>query len=857
MGCEICRNENRENIEYKLTRGSKGNIPIEFKTKKTEDNYYLTKESFLEEKLNKKYSISPNTLEELKEKITNENLINTKKDELSNNTNKEYIINTLNIYSNNTIHFGTINKKKKEKNSLIENETIDLKNKENMIYESSNFKKENIKNEEESTKKLKSNLKNKNDINTKKTNKKGNKVSIFLTDLQIEKKESCEKHRISQNNDKDKDKDEHDNLNHGKSNKKQEKSEKKIKLKRCYKLSDKDKGDENSQNNIKPIKNDNSNKEEEKDKKYSEDIVFEENEDDTDSDSDSGDNDSESKDNKKKKKGKKRKGHFIKYSYTKQISKKTEKINLLLKDIDHSKIDKILKKAPKRKKKKIKLEKLITNLRKHIKKLSLIERAWLIYKWITENIEYDLEGLNAYSYDISEEATIKRGKSNSSGYAKLYKKLSDNLELTTERIEGFSKGYNFNFDETIENIEESEKHDWNAVQIENEWFLIDTTWGSGYIKDEKFIKQYNPYYFFTPPQEFVRGHLPFESKWQLLPKSKRVCHQNFMAFAPLKKDFYIFGFNAIEPDFTFFNAKEKGKITLYFEKNKEINRDNINIKAQLFLIEDENNNDNNNNNNNNKEDKEITNSILEIRNDDYYEINYIINKKGEYKLKILGNDGRFKEYNELCTLRLTSEKDEIRSKKYPLTTDYYHNSDIKVINPISGILKEGNKINFEIKATTYDKLYICTNTDEEKNYIQMYQEKNIFKEEDFLIYGKKVIIACKGENTDNYNPILEYDVLPITKKRSTITHPHVFIGPKTKLIEPICDKLKKGKKVNFTVKGESVEEMAVMDGDDIFKLDKKNNIFSGSVKISGKGDVKIVYKKQNDEYEVLYLYKIY
>ena len=335
MGCEICRNENRENIEYKLTKGDKGKIPIEFKTKKTEDNIYLTKESYLEEKLNKKYSISPNTLEELKEKKTNENQINTKKDELSNNTNKEYIINTLNIYSNNTIHFGSRNKKKKEKNPKIENETIDTKNKENIIYESSNNKKENIKAEEDSTKKIKSNLRNKNDINIKKTNK----VSIFLTDFQIEKKESCEKKMISVDNDKDEP--------NSKNNKKSEKTEKKRKLKRCNKLSDKDKGEkENSQT----IKNDNNNKEEEKDKKYSEDIIFEENEDDDDSYSDSDDNDNTESEDKKKKK--KRKGNFIKYSYTKQISKKTVKINLLLKDIDHSKIDKILKKAPKRKKKK-------------------------------------------------------------------------------------------------------------------------------------------------------------------------------------------------------------------------------------------------------------------------------------------------------------------------------------------------------------------------------------------------------------------------------------------------------------------------------------------------------------------------
>ena len=130
MGCEICRNENRENIDFRLTRD--GQMPIELKQKYREGDNYRNNETYLEEKLNLKYSISPQSLEDLKEKQHDENQLNSKRDELSNNNkNKEYVINTVNIYSNNTIHFGSRNKKKKEKNDTNDN---NYENKEKIHY---------------------------------------------------------------------------------------------------------------------------------------------------------------------------------------------------------------------------------------------------------------------------------------------------------------------------------------------------------------------------------------------------------------------------------------------------------------------------------------------------------------------------------------------------------------------------------------------------------------------------------------------------------------------------------------------------------------------------------------------------
>ena len=44
------------------------------------------------------------------------------------------------------------------------------------------------------------------------------------------------------------------------------------------------------------------------------------------------------------------------------------------------------------------------------------------------------------------------------------------MELIVEKIDGFSKVFDFILNEKLE---DSEKHEWNAVQIDNEWFFIE------------------------------------------------------------------------------------------------------------------------------------------------------------------------------------------------------------------------------------------------------------------------------------------------------------------------------------------------------------------------------------------------
>ena len=71
-------------------------------------------------------------------------------------------------------------------------------------------------------------------------------------------------------------------------------------------------------------------------------------------------------------------------------------------------------------------------------------------------------------------------------------------ESNIANIVGYSKGLSYSkFKEAQVN------HEWNAVKINNQWCLIDSTWGTG--------NKFNDY-LCTPPHCFIRDHLPQESQ---------------------------------------------------------------------------------------------------------------------------------------------------------------------------------------------------------------------------------------------------------------------------------------------------------------------------------------------------------
>jgi len=69
-------------------------------------------------------------------------------------------------------------------------------------------------------------------------------------------------------------------------------------------------------------------------------------------------------------------------------------------------------------------------------------------------------------------------------------------------------------------------HAWCVSMIDTSWYMIDPTWGSGYIQNSNYIKKINNNFFKIQPNSFIKSHIPFDPLWQFLnyPITKQEFH---------------------------------------------------------------------------------------------------------------------------------------------------------------------------------------------------------------------------------------------------------------------------------------------------------------------------------------------
>jgi len=168
------------------------------------------------------------------------------------------------------------------------------------------------------------------------------------------------------------------------------------------------------------------------------------------------------------------------------------------------------------------------------------EKVRAIFDWIAVNISYNTRGIQAtkkkrqekdfqQSEDTSSqlkpltehvaEIVLRRRSAVCDGYTKLFKALCDHAGIRNEIISGYA----------INNYTNSKfktNHTWNAVYTDSSWHLLDVTWASGFTYAGEYIQHYDNYYFYTPPQYFIRDHYPEDLSWTLLSDP------------PMPKEFY-------------------------------------------------------------------------------------------------------------------------------------------------------------------------------------------------------------------------------------------------------------------------------------------------------------------------------
>ncbi len=145
------------------------------------------------------------------------------------------------------------------------------------------------------------------------------------------------------------------------------------------------------------------------------------------------------------------------------------------------------------------------------------EKSRAIFTWITAKISYDSKVFFSKRYgDQSAGNALKTRMAVCEGYANLFQSLGRAAGLEVVVIGGWAKGYGYDIDE----LNGDPNHAWNAVKLNDAWYLLDSTWGAGHLNVEKqFERKFSPYYWLTPPNQMIVDHLPEESRWQLLPAS--------------------------------------------------------------------------------------------------------------------------------------------------------------------------------------------------------------------------------------------------------------------------------------------------------------------------------------------------
>lgn len=142
-----------------------------------------------------------------------------------------------------------------------------------------------------------------------------------------------------------------------------------------------------------------------------------------------------------------------------------------------------------------------------------VEKIRALFGWISSNMSYDFRASFTEEIDTLSPAEIFYSRKGvCCHYAALFEHLAWESGVIAHTIVGIATGYPGDI------LREKTNHAWNVVRIDGEWYLIDVTWGSGYIEQKDFVVFLDDYYFLTVPEEFVKSHFPNDYKWQLLPQ---------------------------------------------------------------------------------------------------------------------------------------------------------------------------------------------------------------------------------------------------------------------------------------------------------------------------------------------------
>ena len=349
-----------------------------------------------------------------------------------------------------------------------------------------------------------------------------------------------------------------------------------------------------------------------------------------------------------------------------------ERMKFLEKKFNDPKFIKYYNKKPK--KKSYNFNETINYFVKYSKTHSELDSIMMAFYFVCKEIKFDKD-----YYDSEEETKINQtpmdvydeGLAVSSGFTNLFEYILRKMEIKFKHIDGYcklmpkkqpikklkkNKKLNRvqsakNFNEAINELNDTINHSWNAFYIKGEWYFCDCLLASGSIeKEEDEITQmnlkqldinnnfynynnvntianssrnneeqdyFNFFYFMIPPDLLISTHRPIDDTWQFMPKTlsfREFYNKRTINYGEFYYNVFKYKIKLISHLYPYINITTKDKLQIKIELAGHI------IEANLFYSLG------------NTKISEV--KFLNENSSDIYTFEPVFPKKGEYILKL-------------------------------------------------------------------------------------------------------------------------------------------------------------------------------------------------------------------------------
>ncbi len=352
-----------------------------------------------------------------------------------------------------------------------------------------------------------------------------------------------------------------------------------------------------------------------------------------------------------------------------------------------------------------------------------IEKARIIYTWLANNIIYNVPALLMDNYgDQSPEGVLRSRQAVCSGYANLYQALAQKMGLEAAIIEGYAKGLSYAIGDKSEI-----NHAWNGVKLNDGWYLVDATWGAGQVQENAFIHDFNPYYFATPPEQFIYNHLSGDRAWQLL--TNPITKQQFDHFPEISPEFFKTGLQLVSHPTHIIQANGRVEIVLQAPKDT--------IASVRLSINSQNLAD--------------TYQLINRKNENLI-VSAAFPSSGNYKLEIFAKkkSQQIQHYSHVITYQIQSEG---AGEEFPLTYATFTEHEVSLNTPLVKALPSQQEVYFELLVPEASDIQVVDETSHQ--WTPLTHEGSLFKGYAVVSQGTILVIAKFPENSQ-YWTIVEY-----------------------------------------------------------------------------------------------------